>query len=157
MQRWDCGVRYRNAGAVSRTAAHHDGQHAALMVGNICGIGPASMVATPDTDAGPQYAQQVFAFSTRFLATLAFVAAGLWVVLPVVTMATPAHAESVPCSCCDEQPAIGGGVACPGCQVGVPTGSVWPPSRLVVTAAWSVHVAPETTGVDPVPAEPPPR
>lgn len=127
------------------------------------------MAATPDTDAGPQYAQQVFAFSTRFLAILAFVAAGLWVVLPavVVTMATPTptpthththtHTESVPCSCCDEQPAIGGGVACPGCQVGVPTGSVWPPSRLVVTAAWSVHVAPETTGVDPVPAEPPPR
>lgn len=129
------------------------------VMGNFCGIGHPSMVATPDTGAGSQYAQQVFAFFTRFLATLAFVAAGLWVALPavVVTTVTPAHAEGVPCSCCDEQPAIGGGVACPGCQVGVLTGSAWPPSNLVITAAWSVHVATETTGVDPVPAEPPPR
>lgn len=129
------------------------------VMGNFCGIGRPSMAATADTEAGPQYAQQVFAFFTRFLATLAFVAAGLWVVLPAVvgTTATPAHAEGVPCSCCDEQSAIGGGVACPGCQVGVPTGSAWPPSHLVVTAAWSVHVATQTTGVDPVPAEPPPR
>lgn len=129
------------------------------VLGNFFGIYLPSVAATPDTEAVPQYAQQVFAFFTRFLATLAFVAAGLWVVLPavVVTTLTPAHAEGVPCSCCDEQPAIGGGVACPGCQVGVPTGSAWPLSELVVAAAWSVHVAMETTGVDSLPAEPPPR
>lgn len=117
------------------------------------------MVATPDKGAEPQYAQHVLGYFTRIFATLAFVAAGLWVALPavVVTTVTPAHAEGVPCSCCDEQPAMGGGIACPGCQVGVPTGSAWPPSHLVVTAAWSVRVATETTGVDPVPAEPPPR
>ena len=128
-------------------------------MGNFCGIGHPSIAVIPDTEAGPQYAQQVIAFFTRFLATLAFVAAGLWVALPaaVVTTVTPAHAEDVPCSCCDEQPAIGGGVACPGCQIGVPTGSASPPSHLVVTAAWSVRVTTETTGVDPVPAEPPPR
>lgn len=96
---------------------------------------------------------------SRFLAILALVAAGLWVALPAVavTTVTPAHAEGVPCSCCDEQPAIGGGVACPGCQVGVPTGSARPPRHLFVSAAWSVHVASETTGLDPLPAEPPPR
>ena len=116
-------------------------------------------MATPDRQAGPRYAQKMPGFFSRFLAILAFVAAGLWVALPavVVTAVTPAHAEGVPCSCCDEQPAIGGGVACPGCQVGVPTGSAWPASHLVVTAAWSANVATETTGVDPVPAEPPPR
>lgn len=101
----------------------------------------------------------MFAFFTRFLATLAFVAAGLWVVLPavVVTSVTPAHADGVPCSCCDEQPAIGGGVACPGCQVGVLMGSEWPARDLILAAAWSVGVVTETAGIDPVPAEPPPR
>lgn len=113
----------------------------------------------PDRKAGPRYPRDVFGFFKRSLAILAFVAAALWVVLPAVVMTTvtPAHAEGVPCSCCDEQPAIGGGVACPGCQVGVPTGSVRLSRNMVATAAWSVHVASETTGLDPLPAEPPPR
>lgn len=123
-----------------------------------CGLAP-KQAAGPDREPGSTYARRVITFVTRILATLALVAAGLWVVLPavVVVSATPAHAESVPCSCCDEQPAIGGGIACPGCQVGVPMGTALPARHLILTAAWSMGVATETAGIAPVPAEPPPR
>lgn len=99
------------------------------------------------------------AFVTRFVATLALLAAAFWVTLPavVVASATPAHAENAPCSCCEGQAALGGGVACVSCQVGVPAEGMLPCRHAIVTAAWSNYVVMGTTGLNPAPAEPPPR
>jgi hypothetical protein len=101
----------------------------------------------------------VIALVTRIAATLALLAAGFWVVLPVVAVAstTSAHAESTPCSCCEEKAALGGIVACPSCQVGVPAVSAPPARHAIVTAAWLNGAATLVPGIDPAPAEPPPR
>lgn len=93
------------------------------------------------------------------MATVALVAAGFWLAVPaaVVAAATPAHTENVPCSCCEGQAALGGAVACPSCQVGVPAGNEMPVRHASVTAAWPGSAAMGADGIDPAPAEPPPR
>jgi hypothetical protein len=98
-------------------------------------------------------------FATRILSTLAVVAAMLWVAFPaiVVAAANPAHAEGEPCPCCDGQAALGAVVACPGCQVGTPAETALPVAALTVTTAWLGVMSTSATGIDPAPAEPPPR
>ena len=97
--------------------------------------------------------------ATRILSTLALVAAVLWVAFPavVVASANPAHMEGEPCPCCEGQAALGGIIACPGCQVGTPAEAVLPLADLTVTTAWLGAVTTSATGIDPAPAEPPPR
>jgi hypothetical protein len=101
----------------------------------------------------------VIALVTRIAATLALLAAGFWVALPVVVVAstTSAHAESTPCACCEEQAALGGIIACVSCQVGVPAESAPPVRHAAVTAAWLNGATTLAPGIDPAPAEPPPR
>jgi hypothetical protein len=93
------------------------------------------------------------------ISTLALVAAGFWVVLPaaVALSANAAQSESEPCSCCHDQPALGGIVACPGCQVGAIAESALPVSPVTYAAAWFDVLSVRTSGIDPAPAEPPPR
>ena len=97
--------------------------------------------------------------ATRVLSTLALVAAVLWVAFPavVVASASPAHVEGEPCPCCEGQAALGAVIACPACQVGTPEETALPIPRLAVTTAWLGVTTASVTGIDPAPAEPPPR
>jgi hypothetical protein len=101
----------------------------------------------------------VITLATRLLSTLALVAAMLWAAFPavVVAAANPAHTAGEPCPCCDGQAALGGVIACPGCQVGTPTQTALPIAQLPVTVAWLGMITTSATGIDPAPAEPPPR
>jgi len=60
------------------------------------------------------YPHAVLTFVTRLMAFAGLLSALLWVALPAVAAAWPtAHqvaGESGPCSCCDGQAAIGGGI-----------------------------------------------
>jgi len=98
----------------------------------------------------------VITLATRILSTLALVATVLWVAFPaiVVAAANPAHE---PCSCCEGQAALGGVIACPACQVGTPAETALPVAALAVTVAWLGVMTASATGIDPAPAEPPPR
>ena len=95
----------------------------------------------------------------RILSTLALVAAALWVAFPavVVASATPAHVEGDPCPCCDGQATLGGVIACPACQVGTSAEAAVPVPAFTVTTAWMGAVTDQATGINPAPAEPPPR
>ena len=119
----------------------------------------AGSEADPDRDSGHAYPEKVIAFVTRIAATLALLAAGFWVALPAVVVAStpPAHAERAPCSCCEGQAALGGIIACASCQVGVPADSAPPVRQAIVTAAWLNGATTLVPGIDPAPAEPPPR
>jgi hypothetical protein len=101
----------------------------------------------------------VITLATRILSTLALVAAMLWVAFPAVVVgaANLAHTEGEPCPCCDGQAALGGVIACAGCQVGTPAETALPTSQLTVTIAWLGVMTTSATGIDPAPAEPPPR
>jgi hypothetical protein len=113
----------------------------------------------PDRASRSPYPCRVITLATRILSTLALVAAMLWVAFPsvVVAAANPAHMEGEPCPCCDGQAALGGIIACPACQVGTPAATVPPIAPLTVTIAWLGVVTGSVTGIDPAPAEPPPR
>jgi hypothetical protein len=113
----------------------------------------------PDRTSRPSYPCRVITLATRILSTLALVAAMLWVAFPavVVAAANPAHTEGEPCPCCDGQAALGGVIACPGCQVGTPAETALPIAQLTVTIAWLGVLTTSATGIDPAPAEPPPR
>jgi len=101
----------------------------------------------------------VFVLAARLLSTLALVAAVLWAAFPAVVVAsvTPAHTESEPCPCCEGKAALGGVIACPGCQVGTPVEAALPVPALAVTKAWLGTLTAFAAGIDPHPAEPPPR
>jgi len=98
----------------------------------------------------------VIALANRILSTLALMAAVLWVAFPavVVAAANPAHE---PCSCCEGQAALGGVIACPACQVGTAAETALPVAILAVTPSWPGVIDTSATGIDPIPAEPPPR
>lgn len=101
----------------------------------------------------------VISFVTRLAAILALLTAGFWVALPVVIVAStmPAHAESAPCACCEEQQALNSVIACVSCQIGVSAESALPVRHDVITAAWRGGPTTLASGIDPAPAEPPPR
>ena len=113
----------------------------------------------PDSASRPSYPRSVITLATRILSTLALVAAVLWVAFPAVVVAAAnlAHSEGEPCPCCDGQAALGGVIACPGCQVGTTAETVLALAELTVTTAWLGAMTASATGIDPAPAEPPPR
>ena len=86
-------------------------------------------------------------------------AAVLWVAFPAVVVAavSPAHSEGDPCPCCDGQAALGAVVACASCQAGTLAGIALPIRESVVTEAWRGTMTASAMGIDPAPAEPPPR
>ncbi|TAJ84670.1 hypothetical protein [Reyranella sp.] len=101
----------------------------------------------------------VIAFVTRIVSMLALVAAVLWVALPaaVVASANAAHAEGEACPCCEGQATPASIVACPSCPASTPDDGALPLRYMTVTAAWLGLSATSATGIDPAPAEPPPR
>lgn len=113
----------------------------------------------PDRASRHSYPYGVITLAKRILSTLALVAAALWVAFPavVVAAANPAHVEGEPCPCCDGQATLGSVIACPGCQVGTPAEAALPIPPFAVTTAWLGMAIVSATGIDPAPAEPPPR
>jgi hypothetical protein len=101
----------------------------------------------------------VIAFVARIVSILALVAATLWVALPaaVVASANAAHAESGDCPCCEGQATAASIVACPSCPASTPADGALPLRYITVTAAWLALPATSAAGIDPAPAEPPPR
>jgi hypothetical protein len=96
---------------------------------------------------------------TRILSSLALLAAMLWVALPavVVAAATPAQIEGEACPCCEGKAALGAILVCPGCQAGIAAESGLAALQSFTNAAWLVGPPAIVTGIEPVPAEPPPR
>lgn len=101
----------------------------------------------------------VISVLARIVSTVALVAAVLWIALPaiVVASASAAHAESGDCPCCEAQATAASIVSCPSCSAGTPEGGGLPLRYMTVTAAWLATPATSATGLDPAPAEPPPR
>ena len=96
--------------------------------------------------------------ATRILSRLALIAAMLWIALPaIVVAANPAQIDGEACPCCEGKAALGAIFACPGCQAGIATESGGAAPQTVTTAAWLVCLSTTGTGVEPTPAEPPPR
>jgi hypothetical protein len=92
------------------------------------------------------------------MSMLALVATVLWVAFPVVmASANAAHSNGETCSCCEEQAALGGVIACPGCQVETPAETVLPIAELAVTTAWLGTMTASATAIDLASPEPPPR
>lgn len=97
--------------------------------------------------------------ATRILSCLALLAAMLWVALPavVVAAAAPAQIEGEACPCCDGKAALGAILACPGCQAGIAAESGLSAPPTFTNAAWLIFPSTTGTGIEPSPAEPPPR
>lgn len=101
----------------------------------------------------------VIAVLARIVSTVALVAAVLWIALPalVVASANAAQAEGGDCPCCEAQAAATGIVACPSCPAGTPDEGALPLRCTTVAAAWFALSPASVAGIDPAPAEPPPR
>jgi len=97
--------------------------------------------------------------ATRFLSCLALLAAMLWVALPavVVAAAAPAEIEGEACPCCEGKAALGAILACPGCQAGIAAEGELAAPQTFTNAAWLIGPSTTGTGIEPTPAEPPPR
>jgi hypothetical protein len=101
----------------------------------------------------------VIKFVPRILSCLALLAAMLWVALPavVVAAAPPAQVEGEACPCCAGKAALGGILACPGCQAGIAAESGLAAPPTFTNSAWLACPSTTGTGIEPSPAEPPPR
>jgi hypothetical protein len=97
--------------------------------------------------------------AARLLAILALVATALWAAFPgvVVAAVNPASGQEEPCPCCDDRAALAGVVACPACQVGTLPGRSPAVATVAVTTPWLAIAPAPVLGIDPAPAEPPPR
>ena len=96
---------------------------------------------------------------TRVLSCLALLAAVSWVALPaiVVAAAPAAQIEGEACPCCEGKAALGAILACPGCQAGIAAEAGLAAPQTFTSVAWLIYPATTGTGVEPSPAEPPPR
>lgn len=99
------------------------------------------------------------AFAARIVSVFALVAALTWIVFPAVVFASTSasHVEGDACPCCDGAATLGTIMACPGCQTAAPADiGLSIPYRSFSAVRLG---APDATfaGIDPVPAEPPPR
>ncbi len=113
---------------------------------------------TPDSAAGSAYRAGVINTATRLLRCVALLAALAWVAFPVAVVAAASMSEmqGEPCPCCDGKAATGAVIACSGCQAGMPSIAASTPPA-IVAIAWIALPGIRFTGIDPTPAEPPPR
>lgn len=96
---------------------------------------------------------------SRIISAFVLFAALAWVALPLAAYA-PAKAnfdEAEACPCCDAPAALSPIMACPGCQVAAPVNNGLPGPDWTFSPAWTETVTASVTGIDPAPAEPPPR
>jgi hypothetical protein len=119
----------------------------------------AGRAAAPDRGGKQGYPDGVIQIATRLLSCFALVAAMLWVAVPAVVMASAASAqlEGEACPCCEGKAALGTILACPGCQAGMTADSGLTAPQTITTAAWLIGPSTIATGIEPAPAEPPPR
>ncbi len=113
----------------------------------------------PDSANPIAYPRNVTAFAARIVSAFALVAALTWIVFPAVVFASTStsHVEGDACPCCDGAAALGTIIACPGCQAAAPADiGVSTPYR-TFSAVWLGAPGATFAGIDPVPAEPPPR
>jgi hypothetical protein len=99
------------------------------------------------------------AILSRILSCIVLFAALAWIVVPVAGFAAPkaSHVQGEACPCCDGPATAGPIMACPGCLVAAPAdGGLRLPCR-TFSAAWNDPIAASVSGIDTVPAEPPPR
>lgn len=99
------------------------------------------------------------AFATRILSVFALVAALTWIVFPAVVFASTSasHVQGDACPCCDGAAALGTIIACPGCQAAAPADIGLSIPCRSFSAVWIAAPGARVTGIDPVPADPPPR
>jgi len=96
---------------------------------------------------------------TRVLSCLALLAAVSWVALPAIVVAAAPAAQTAgeACPCCDGKAAFGAILACPGCQAGIAAEGVRAAPQMFTNTAWLIGPSTTGSGVEPTPAEPPPR
>lgn len=101
----------------------------------------------------------VISVLARIVSTVALVAAVLWIASPALVLASAnaAQAEAGDCPCCEAQIAATGIVACPSCPAGTPDEGALPLRYSTAAAAWLAMSPASVAGIDPAPAEPPPR
>lgn len=96
---------------------------------------------------------------SRIVSVFVLFAALAWIVQSVAVFAAPAVnlAEGEACPCCDGLAPAGPIMACPGCQAATPAEGGLPGPARPVSLAWTVTIVASVAGIDPAPAEPPPR
>lgn len=117
------------------------------------------LVEGPCGPSGIAYRWNLMAHVCRIFSAFVLFAAFAWIVLPVAVFAAPAasQAEGEACPCCDGLASVGPIMACPGCQAATPAAGGLPGPARLVSLAWTVTIAARVAGIDPAPAEPPPR
>jgi len=99
------------------------------------------------------------AILSRILSSIVLFAALAWIVVPVAVFAAPkaSHVEGEACPCCDGPATVGPIMACPGCLFAAPADSGLRVPCRTSSTAWNDPITASVTGIDTVPAEPPPR
>ena len=115
--------------------------------------------SAPDSANPIAYPRNVTAFITRIASAFALIAALTWIVFPAVVFASTSanHVERDACPCCDGAAALGTIIACPGCQAAAPADIGLSIPYRTFSAVWLGVPGATFAGIDPVPAEPPPR
>lgn len=123
--------------------------------------GPAIYARGLRTDSTDSiaYARRVSAFFSRIVQAFVLLAALTWIVLPVAVFASPrtTYVEGDACPCCDGPATVGPIMACPGCQAAIPTDDGLPVRHWALSTAWIRPLSAAFSGINPAPAEPPPR
>jgi hypothetical protein len=99
------------------------------------------------------------AILSRIVSAFVLFAAIAWIVLPVAAFAAPkaSYAGGEVCPCCDGPATVGPIMACPGCQAATPADDGLPDRDRTFSLAWTETITAGVVGIDPAPAEPPPR
>lgn len=123
------------------------------------GIVDVPQAIGPDSVNPIAYPRNVTAFATRIVSAFALVAALTWIVFPAVVFASTSanHVERDACPCCDGAATLGTIIACPGCQAATPEDIGLSIPVRNFSAVWVGASSATFAGIDPVPAEPPPR
>lgn len=113
----------------------------------------------PDSIGSTDYPRSVIVFFSRIVRAFALVAALAWFALPAAVFASPSmsHVEGEACPCCDGLATVGPIMACPGCQAATPADGGPPLPHRTFSSIWIETVSASVAGIDPAPAEPPPR
>lgn len=98
-------------------------------------------------------------FFSRIVAAFVLFATLAWIALPAAVFASPraAHVEGDACPCCDGPAIVGPIMACAGCQAATPADDGLPIPYRTFSPVWTETISTRAAGIDPAPAEPPPR
>jgi hypothetical protein len=101
----------------------------------------------------------LMAHVSRIVSAFVLFAALAWIALPGAVFAAPTAnpAGGEACPCCDGLASAGPVLACPGCQAATPAEGELPGPARTVSRAWTRTIVAGVAGIEPAPAEPPPR